>query len=96
MSAGGRGAIPAAMKALFLALAAPLALSACAESYGYAYDYDPYLGPRGHYVGPLEPRRPAPACADATYSGPYYDGYRRPYDIGPDCAGPPAPGAGVR
>jgi len=80
------------MKGPLLAAAASLALSACANGYGYAYDYDPYLGPRGHYVGPFEPkpRRASAVCSGPVYSGPYYDGYRRPYAVGPYCAEPPA------
>jgi hypothetical protein len=69
---------------LIVALAA-LGLSACAEGYGYAYDYDPYLGVRGHYVGPFEGHRPRAACQHIAYEGPYPDGYRGAYDVGPYC-----------
>jgi hypothetical protein len=64
------------------ALIAALGLSACAR-YGYVYDYDPYLGPRGHYVGPFALHRPP--CR-LVYAGPYEAGYRGPYLSGPYCA----------
>lgn len=75
------------MKAALVVVIAALALCACAD-YGYVYSYDPYLGPRGHYVGPFEhpAAGPALACARIVYSGPYYGGYRGPYDSGPYCA----------
>lgn len=75
------------MKEALVVAVAALALSACAD-YGYVYSYDPYLGPRGHYVGPFEhpPVRAALACARVVYGGPYYGGYRGPYYSGPYCA----------
>jgi len=75
------------MKARLLVIAAALGLSACGEAY-YAYDYDPYAGPRGHYVSPFDPhpRAAAPACGRWVMSGPYADGYRGPYYAGPYCA----------
>jgi hypothetical protein len=79
------------MKTSLFAVAAALALSACAD-YGYVYDYDAYGGPRGRYVGPLEPRpAPAVACARTIYRGPYDGGWRGPYYAGPFCAGPADP-----
>jgi len=70
---------------------ASLGLSACAEGYGYAYDYDPYRGPTGHYVSPFGSQRPRPACAHVYYSGPYEDGMRGSYYAGPFCADGPGP-----
>lgn len=79
---------------VILFLAAAWALAAC-QSYGYVYDYDPYLGPRGHYVGPFEGhgRQAGLACARTVYAGPYERAWRGPYDAGPFCAEPPAPPA---
>jgi hypothetical protein len=72
-------------------LPAALALSACADDYGYVYTYDPYLGPRGHYVTLVH--SPPPACALPTYVGPYNQGqFRGDYYSGPYCA--PEEGAG--
>ncbi|HEX3700057.1 MAG TPA: hypothetical protein VHV27_05220 [Phenylobacterium sp.] len=73
--------------ALFLVVAAALGLSACAEDYGYAYDYDPYLGPRGHHVGPFSHRtqHAALACSRYVFTGPYDGGWRGPYYAGPYC-----------
>jgi hypothetical protein len=75
-------------QALALTFAA-LALGACAD-YQYVYDYGPG-GPRGHYVGPFEhPHARADlACAHVAYSGPYENGYREPYYVGPYCADAP-------
>jgi len=73
------------MARLPLLLAMALALSACAEDYGYAYTYDPYLGPRGHYVTFVH--APPPACSRPTYVGPYNeDQFRGDYFAGPYCA----------
>jgi hypothetical protein len=72
-------------------LPAALALSACAEDYGYVYTYDPYLGPRGHYVTFVH--APPYECGRLTYVGPYNRGdFRGDYDSGPYCA--PDEGAG--
>lgn len=76
------------MRALLI-VAAALALSACADAYGYAYCYDPLHGPKGYYYGPLEPK---PACArdggqTAFFQGPNYGGWRGPYYAGPYPAG---------
>ena len=65
-----------------LILAAAVTLSGCVGEYGYRYDYDPYLGPRGYYVGPLEPPHAPPPPA-AAYAGPYDGGWRGPYYSGP-------------
>jgi hypothetical protein len=70
--------------AAIAALMASGALSAC-EGYGYAYDYDPYLGPRGHYVSPFGTKTPAAPCQRVAYAGPYEDGYRGTYAAGPYC-----------
>lgn len=74
-----------------LLLTALLALSACAEDFGYAYSYDPYTGPRGHYVTVVH--APPPACGGLTFDGPYNEGgYRGDYYSGPYCdAGQPPP-----
>jgi hypothetical protein len=76
------------MKQALIVVLAALGLSACGSGWGYAYDYDPYLGPRGHYVSPFDhrPARAAPPCARVVYSGPYEGGYRGPYYAGPFCA----------
>jgi hypothetical protein len=67
-----------------------LGLSACAENSGYIYTYDPYLGPRGHYVTLAD--GPPPACARFTYVGPYNEGqFRGGYYSGPYCAPPEEP-----
>jgi hypothetical protein len=69
------------------AVIAALGLSACGHAY-YAYDYDPYLGPRGHYVSPYwgpYPPPPPPPCRP-IYAGPYEAGYRGSYLSGPYCA----------
>jgi hypothetical protein len=74
------------MKQALALLAAALMLGACAD-YIYVYDYGPG-GPRGHYVGPFKHPHVAsgPACAHMAYSGPYQNGYREPYYVGPYCA----------
>jgi hypothetical protein len=73
-----------------LVLAAALGLSACAEDFGYVYSYDPYLGPRGHYVTLLH--SPPPACGGLTFVGPFNEGdYRGEHLSGPYCAPPPRP-----
>lgn len=69
-----------------LLIAAALLLSGCAEGYGYAYDYDPYRGPVGHYVSPFGTKRPKAACARVYYTGPYQDGMRGAFYAGPFCA----------
>ena len=86
------------MKAAPFAVLAALALSACAEGADYAYDYDPYLGVRGHHVGFLDgrPARTAPTCSHLVYTGPYSDGYREPYYAGPFCADGAAVNAAAR
>jgi hypothetical protein len=73
-----------AMRAVLSALAA-LALSGCAQAYGYGYCYDPLHGPKGFYYGPLEPK---PACAReparaGAFQGPAYGGWRGPFYAGP-------------
>lgn len=79
-----------------LIAAAVLALGGCASSqYGYAYCYDPYRGPVGYHLGPLEPRpacaRSAATAAQAAYFvGPYANAYSQPYVSGP-YFGPAAP-----
>ena len=79
-------------RTLFI-LAAALGLAACVN-YGYEYDYDPYLGPHGHYLGPFESQahRPDPACAQVAFDGPFEDGWRGPYISGPRCIPPPPAG----
>jgi hypothetical protein len=74
------------MKQALVLLFAALTLGACAD-YQYVYDYGPG-GPRGHYVGPFEHPHVATglACAHVAYSGPYQNGYREPYYVGPYCA----------
>ena len=85
------------MKATLIVLAAALGLAGCAQGWGYAYDYDPYRGVRGHYVGPFEGRvQSAPACRRLVYTGPYSDGYREPYYAGPFCADGAAVDAAAR
>ena len=83
------------LRALILFAALP-ALAGCAQWADYAYDYDPYGGPHGHYVGPLEggPGRTSLGCAPVAFTGPYDAGYRGAYMAGPVCA-PAADGAGV-
>jgi hypothetical protein len=79
--------------AVIAALAATWGLSAC-QGYGYAYDYDPYLGPRGHYVSPFD-KAPRQSCQRTAYAGPYEDGYRGAYRAGPICVDGVAVGAGA-
>ena len=70
-----------------LILVAALALGGCAAGH-YEYDYDPWLGPRGHYVGGLfdqASHRPARICDRVEFQGPFYGGYRGPYSSGPYC-----------
>jgi hypothetical protein len=82
------------MSRALLALAAAMALSACASGYDYAYDYDPLRGPRGHYLDPANPRPPlGPECAKPTFIGPFEDGFRAPYYVGPFCAAKAPPAA---
>lgn len=76
------------MTRALIALIGLLGLSACAEGYDYVYDYDPYLGPRGHYVRPFKPA-PAAACARVVYA-PQLDPWRGAYESGPVCAEPAA------
>jgi hypothetical protein len=79
-------------RALFV-LAAALAVCGCMGGY-YEYDYDPWLGPHGHYVGGLgdsSAHRPARRCD--RFEGPFYGGYGGPYSSGPICDGPPAAAA---
>lgn len=64
---------------------AAVGLGACAEGYGYAYDYDPYLGPRGHYTSRWSHRQAPQPCQHVAYSGPYEDGYGGTYYAGPYC-----------
>jgi hypothetical protein len=75
----------AAKQTLALIVAA-LGLSACAAD--YAYDYDPYFGPRGHYVSHFGPKPQRLACARTVYLGRYDGGLRGPYVTGPYCVGP--------
>jgi hypothetical protein len=76
------------MRSASFVVALALALSACADAPNYEYDYDAYLGPHGHYLGPLEDagHRPSPDCQLTAFSGPYYGGWRGPYVSGPYCA----------
>jgi hypothetical protein len=76
------------MMRTLLAATAALALSACVGGYGYVYDYDPYRGPVGRYVGPGEPHvsRSGLPCANVYYTGPHDGGLRGPYYSGPYCA----------
>ncbi|MFC3068619.1 hypothetical protein [Phenylobacterium soli] len=67
-----------------LALATLMTLSACAEGYSYVYDYDPYLGPRGHYVRPFRPAS-LQGCARVAYVR-QLDPWRGEYASGPVCA----------
>jgi hypothetical protein len=71
-----------------LIVAAALALSGCTAN--YAYDYDPYAGPRGHYVSAFHhpAQSAAVPCARTVYLGPYDGGVRGPYYAGPYCVGP--------
>ena len=85
------------MLRILLALPVLAALYGCAAPWpDYAYDYDPYLGPHGHYVGPHEggPGRTGLPCAKIAYFGPYEAGYRGAYVAGPVCA-PAAEAAAV-
>ena len=71
----------------FALLAVALALSGCMAG-RYEYDYDPWLGPHGHYVGGLfdaAAHRPARSCPQVEFRGPIHDGYRAPYVAGPFC-----------
>jgi len=74
------------MVRLLLAATAALALSGCASTdYGYAYCYDPWRGPVGYYVGPLDPK-PACAAAPSAPAGVFVaheGGWRGPYVSGP-------------
>lgn len=70
-----------------LVLAAALPLAACVGG-GYAYDYDPWLGPHGHYVGgwfDAASHRPPRPCPMVEFRGPYDGGWRGPYVSGPHC-----------
>lgn len=62
-----------------------IALSGCAaEDFGYVYSYDPYLGPKGHYVRVVH--SPPAECGGLLFVGPYNEGgYRGDYDAGPYC-----------
>lgn len=76
------------MTRALIALIALLGLSACAEGYTYVYDYDPYLGPRGHYVRPFK-AAPASACRVVAYAPQLdrqIDPWRGAYESGPYCA----------
>jgi hypothetical protein len=75
------------MRRQLLIAALPLVLGGCVGPAEYAYCYDPYQGPRGYYVGALDPQ---PSCANPTnpsaavaFRGPYADGFRGPYMAGP-------------
>ena len=72
------------MTRVLIALIGLLGLAACAEGYTYVYDYDPYLGPRGHYVRPFKPM-PVTACRAVAYV-PQLDPWRGDYVSGPVCA----------
>ena len=76
------------MKPVLIAIAA-LALTGCGSA-EYAYDYDPYYGPRGHYVSAFHhpTQTVAASCARTVYLGPYDGGVRGPYYAGPYCLGP--------
>jgi len=76
--------MPRRLTIALLGLAA-MGLSACVEGYGYAYEYDPYLGPRGHYVSEHPTRHMQAPCQRVAYSGPYQDGYGGTYYAGPYC-----------
>ena len=83
------------MRRMLLAMGV-VALSGCASSdYGYAYCYDSYLAPTGHYYGPLEPKPncPAPSAGSTYYLGPHPASYRGPYLSGPYNRPAPTPAA---
>ena len=70
-----------------LALSAVLTLTGCAQGYTYVYDYDPLMGPRGHYLEtPQKHPNVAPDCANPVFAGPIENGYRGAYVAGPFCA----------
>ena len=75
------------VKQVLALFATALGLSACAAA-DYAYDYDPYYGPRGHYVSHLGRTTPRTACAQTVYLGPYQDEMRGTYYAGPYCVAP--------
>ena len=85
------------MRPLFAVIAAASLLSACADTPGYAYCYDPYRGPVGYYTGALDPKPPCAASPRraAVFAGPYSGGWRGPYVSGPYVA-QPQPVVGAR